>query len=345
MDRSRLTRYGGARLIALPVVATLMLAAGGAAVAQSPAPAASGVASAPLDLAYLSFAVANSYDAPMLAAAQAAATAAGATLTVSDANNDYAGQTRQLQDAIASGKYDGIIVQPIYGGALLPDVQNAISQGIKVVNIDQILGADFTTADSQVDGLSGNVVFVPSEMGTKIGQLTVQACADLNPCNVGYIYSVKVSGLDAALRTAFDAAIAVNPAIKVVADGSESYYTAAGGLKAAQDYTQAHPDLNVLVGADQAITGALSAVDPTKIALVGYGGSQVAIQNIADGKQFGTVVQLPATEGRLGVEQLVNAIQTGTATAGIDTLATLPDGGVVTKANASQFLTLAEWPG
>ena len=206
-------------------------------------------------------------------------------------------------------------------------------QGIKVVNIDQILGADFTTAASQVDGLSGNVVFVPSEMGTKIGELTVKACADANPCNVGYIYSVKASGLDAALRTAFDAAIAVNPNIKVVADSEQSFYTAAAGLKAAQDYLQAHPDIKVLVGADQAVTGALGAVDPTKVALVGYGGAQVAIQNIADGKQFGTVVQLPASEGRLGVEQLVNAIRTGTATPGMDTLATLPDGGVVTKDN------------
>ena len=163
---------------------------------------------------------------------------------------------------------------------------------------------------------------------------------------MGYIYSVKVSGLDAALRTAFDAAIAANPAIKVVADGSESYYTGAAGLKAAQDYLVAHPDINVLVGADQAVTGALGAGGPDQ----GRSSSATAarrqrIQNIADGKQFGTVVQLPATEGRLGVEQLVNAIRTGTATEGIDTLATLPDGGVVTKANVDQFLTLAEWPG
>ena len=42
------------------------------------------------------------------------------------------------------------------------------------------------------------------------------------------------------------------------------------------------------------------------MALVGYGGAQQAIQNIVDGKQFGTVMQLPATEGRLGVEQLVD---------------------------------------
>src|SRR5262245_20001971 len=45
------------------------------AAAQSPA------ADEPLELAYLSFAVANTYDAPMLEAAQAAAAAGNATLT------------------------------------------------------------------------------------------------------------------------------------------------------------------------------------------------------------------------------------------------------------------------
>src|SRR6516164_8734127 len=65
-----------------------------------------------LKIAYLSFAVANSYDAPMLAAAQAIAADNNASLTVFDANNDPNKQFSQLQDAIASGTYDGIITQP-----------------------------------------------------------------------------------------------------------------------------------------------------------------------------------------------------------------------------------------
>ena len=44
-------------------------------------------------VAYLSFAVANSYDAPMLAAAKSVAKAQGATVTVFDAAND---PTKQL---------------------------------------------------------------------------------------------------------------------------------------------------------------------------------------------------------------------------------------------------------
>jgi ribose transport system substrate-binding protein len=329
-------------------MATTLVAAGAfgasSAVAQSPS------AGAPLKLAYLSFAVANSYDAPMQAAAEAAAAAGNATLTVLDANNDPAAQTRQLQDAVASGQYDGIVLQPINGAGLVTGVQDAIAQGVAVGNIDQILGADFTTAESQVDGLSANVVFVPSDMGTKIGQLVVSACKDLgvDPCKVGYIYSVKASGLDGALRTAFDEAVKAGTNISVVAEG-ESFYQQALGLKAAQDMLTAHPDMNVIVGADQAVLGALAAAQGAgvadKVRLVGYGGGQAGLNSVAAGTQFGTVMQLPASEGRLGVEQLISAIRTGTPSAGTDPLAQLPDGGVVTKDNVQQFLPLAEWPG
>jgi ribose transport system substrate-binding protein len=322
--------------------------------AATAGPAATGAApSAPaktLELAYLSFAVANSYDAPMLAAAQATAAANNAKLTVFDGALTPPTQTKQLQDAVASGKFDGIVLQPVYGAGLVADATAAIKAGIAVGNIDQILGADNTTANSQIPGLMANVVFVPSELGRKIGELVVKACAEkaANPCNVGYIFSVKAAALDGSLRTAFDKAIAVNPNIKIVAEG-ESFYATAAGLKASQDMLQAHPDLTVITGADQAITGAVEAVKAAnladKVALVGYGGGAIAFLGIADGSRYGTVMQAPTTEGRLGVQQLIDAIRSGTPAPGVDVLANLPDGGVVTKANVQTFLPLAEWPG
>jgi ribose transport system substrate-binding protein len=325
-----------------------------AATEAPPSAAASEAAPSPsaepktLEIAYLSFAVANSYDAPMLAAAQAAAAAGNAKLTVFDANLNPADQTKQLQDAVASGKYDAIITQPLYGAGLVEDVKKAIAAGIAVGNIDQVLGSDMTTPDSQVDGLSANVAFVPSELGRKIGELVVTACADLkaNPCNVGYIWSVKAAALDTALKAAFDKATAGHPEIKIVGEG-ESFYTTALGLKASQDIVAAHPDVSVIVGADQAITGAVQAVADIKdkVRLVGYGGGAIALQGINSGERFGTVMQMPATEGREGTAQLINAIRTGTAAPGVDPLASLPDGGVVTKANVATFLPLAEWPG
>ncbi len=333
---------GFARLIALGATLALATAACGASATAAPSAAAK-----TLQIAYISFAVANSYDAPMLAAAQAAAAAGNAQLTVMDGNLDPATQTKLLQDAIASGKYDGIVVQPVFGAALVTGVQAAIAKGIAVGNIDQILGTDYTTSKPQVTGLSANVVFVASTLGKKIAGLAIKACADskASPCNIGYIFSVKAAALDLELRKAFDAEIASKPDIKIVAEG-ESFYTSALGLKATQDMLTAHPEINVIMGADQAITGALTAVGVKgKVLVVGYGGGAIALQGIAAGERYGTVMQAPATEGRVGVTNLIQAIRTGKPTDGIDVLANLPDGGVVTKDNVQTFLPLAEWPG
>ena len=62
-------------------------------------------------------------------------------------------QTKQLQDAVASGKFDAIITQPLYGAGMVEDVKKAIDAGIAIGNIDQILGADNTTAESQIPGM------------------------------------------------------------------------------------------------------------------------------------------------------------------------------------------------
>lgn len=359
--RAHDVRWGARqRLVGLLGVVALVAAACGGGTTVSTAPsvaptdgAATVAPSAPaetLEIAYLSFAVANSYDAPMLASAQAAAAAGNAKLTVFDANLDPAKQAQQLQDATASGQYDGIITQPLFGAGMVAGVEEAIAAGIAVGNIDQILGEDQTTAESQVEGLSANVAFVPSTLGRKIGELVVAACAELaaDPCNVGYIYSVKAAALDTTLRIAFDEVTSSHPEIVVVQEG-ESFYTTALGLAASQNMLAAHPDLSLIVAADQAITGAVAAVEAdgraNKPLLIGYGGGAVALQGIEAGTRYGTVMQMPATEGRLGTEQLIQALRTGEVFSGMDPLDDLPEGGVVTKANVQTFLPLAEWPG
>jgi ribose transport system substrate-binding protein len=313
--------------------------------ATSSSTAASGK---PVNIAYLSFAVENSYDAPMLAAAQAVASDNNATMKVFDANNSSQTQYAQLQDAINSGQYNGIIVQPIFGTGLVGLVKQAISKGIKLVNMDQILGPDLSTDEPQVPGLSANVTFVPTEIGTKLGTLVVQACKakNLSPCNVGYLYDIKASALDVAISGAFSKAIAVDPAIKIVAQG-QSFFSPTDGLTAVQDMLAAKPDLNLIVGSDQGIEGgaeALAAAHKTgKVILVGYGASAAALAGVASGAWYADVAQAPASEGRLAVLALIKALRTGQNSGGIDPVAQLPDGGVVTKANVSQFT--AQWPG
>jgi ribose transport system substrate-binding protein len=326
-------RIAGASIAVLAVAA---LAAGTGSAARS-------TATAPVRVAYLSYAVANSYDAPMLAAAKAVAKAQGASVTVFDAANDPKKQLQELQTVASSKQYQAIVVQPIFGPQLTSAIQSAIKSGIKVVNMDQNLGTNPNTAAPPVKGLSGNVIFVQSEIGQKQGQLVVKACAELNanPCKVGYLYSVKVSSLDTAIRKAFDAATAGHN-IQVVGEG-ETFYNPANALKAAQTILQAHSDINVIVGADQGATGAQQALNGQKVTLIGYGGGGVGLKAVGSGAWYGTVVQRPATEGKLAMQCAIKAVKTGKGCGGIDVLKGLPNGGVVTQANASQFK--AEWPG
>jgi len=295
-------------------------------------------------IAYLSFAVANSYDAPMLAAARKVARAQGAgSIAVFDAQNDPAKQLQQLQTLVSSKQYNGIILQPIFGPQLLSTVREAFQAGIKVVNIDQILGTNPGTAKPPLAGLSGNVVFVQTQIGRKQGGLVVKACKKIkaNPCKVGYMYSVKVSSLDTAIKKGFDA-VTKGKGIQIVAEG-QTFYNPAQALKDAQTMLQAHPDINLIVGADQAATGAEAALNGRKVTLVGYGGGAHGLKKVKAGKWYGTVMQRPATEGRLGMQCLIKAVKTGKGCKGIDVLAGLPNGGVVTRANAKKFK--AEWPG
>ncbi|HXW82557.1 MAG TPA: substrate-binding domain-containing protein, partial [Acidimicrobiales bacterium] len=147
-------------------------------------------------IAYLSFAVQNNtYDAAMLAAAQSAARADGAVLTVFDASNNPTVQYTQMKDAIMAHQFQGIVLQPIFGTQLLGLVKQAIAAHIQVADVDQELGPNPSTDQPQVRGLAANVVFVPTEIGQKLGALVVQACVTHNPCQVGYIYDVKASAL------------------------------------------------------------------------------------------------------------------------------------------------------
>jgi ribose transport system substrate-binding protein len=323
-------------------LATVVVATALAAWIAAPAGARS--TTSPVKIAYLSFAVANSYDAPMLAAAKSAASTGGATITVFDANNDPSTQLSELQTATTSGQYNAIIVQPIFGTGLITAVKQAISKGIKVVNMDQELGPNLGTAAPQVPGLSGNVVFVPTAIGTKLGELVVKACAakNLNPCNVGYLYDIKASALDVAIRGGFNKAIAGHSSVKVVAEG-QSYFTPSKALAAVQTMIQGNASINLIAGSDQGIEGAVQAVNPSKVTLIGYGGSQTGLKGIAAGTWYGTIMQLPATEGRLAVQCAIAAVHRGKSCGGEDPVDALPDAGVVTKANVSQFK--GEWPG
>ncbi len=338
------------RSTALRRTATIgMVAAAALALAACTTPATGGDdGDERLQIAYISFAVANTYDEPMLAEAQRIADENNAELTVFDGNLDPNLQVTLIQDAVASGQYDGMIVQPVYGPAIYDAVKGAIDAGITVVNIDQILGDDFTSGATQLEGLSANVVFVGSILGQKFGEQAVAACAskDLDPCNVAYLHDLKTSAVSIALWDAFSEVTAGTP-VTVVAEG-ETFWNPAAAQTAVADILTANPNIDAIVTSDQGLQGASLAIEAagksmTDYLLVGYGGSVWGQQHVADGSVFSNVLMAPATTGRLGMEALIDALRNGNDHGDIDPFEGFPNNGVITKDTASEFT--GEWAG
>ena len=315
--------------------------------APEPDPPPPPVSEGPWRVAYLSASSANTFLLASVAEMQRVAGAGNVEMVEFDAQFNADLQTTQLQDAITSGRYDGIILVALNGPGLVPDVEAALDAGLEVVLFNQIVGDDLTTNEPQVDGVAASIMAPPVVTGQRAAQITVDACAGLDPCRVVYLFGIRGIPLDVALRQGFDSVIAGHPNIAVVAEGEGQYLGPEGGINAMQDILQAQPDFDVVVGADQSLQGVeLVLADEGKldgVALIGLGGSSPAIEGIADGRWYGTVFYAPGTEGRLAMEAMIAVLSGGTITGGIDPNANLLDGGKVTAANVGEFT--AEWDG
>ncbi len=299
------------------------------------------------EVAYLSASSANTWLAASRIEMEAVAAGANVTITEFDAQFNPELQTTQLQDAIASGQYDGLVVVALIGPGLAPDIEAAIAAGMEVVVLNQVVGTDLNTAEPQVDGVAASVMAPPQRSGERMGALTVRACEGLDPCDVVFIYGIKGIPLDDALRAGFDSVVAEHANISVVAEGQGMYLGPQGGMDAIQDIMQATPDFDVVVGADQSIQGIEIVLDEEgmldDVKLIGLGGSAAAIEGISNGNWFGGVFGAPGDEGRYAMEAMVAALADGRDSGGVDPLAGLPDEGLVTAANVAQFT--AQWEG
>jgi ribose transport system substrate-binding protein len=304
---------------------------------------AADAAKKPIRIAYISYAVGNSYDAPMLAAAKAVANSNGAQVTVFDGAYNPSTQVAEMQDIISSHSYQGVLLQPIYGAAEISQVQKVIKAKIKVVNIDQILGLKYTTDQIQVKGLSGNVVFFPSKIGTQLANLVIKACGSTNPCQIGLVHNITGDEPDSAITAAINAKLKSYPNISIVAEG-DGTYAVGTSTTVVQGMLQAHPNINFIVGADQNCEGAQIALgSSTSTKLICYGASAAMLAGLKSGQWVGDVAQMPATEGQLGMQMLLKAIKTGKPQGSKNPVAGLPNNGVLNAGNVKNFSP--EWPG
>jgi ribose transport system substrate-binding protein len=333
---------------ALALLVALLAACGGDE-AESADPAAEPPAEAgpaegePVRLAAFLLAFANSYAQEDKTGVERAASELGAEVEYFDGEFDGSIQLTQLEDAIASGNFDGFVLFANDGTVVQPAVEDAIAAGIKVVAVYTPIGPDINSLEAQVPGLVATVANPIEGDGIGMGEAAVDACADIDPCKVIYVSGGFSIPFEVSKFDAFKRVIAESPNIELVGQG-EAGFLREEGYTVAQDLLQANPDVNVYVtsgdqmtfGAEQAMVDA--GIPEGQIALVGNGASCEAVEAVGEGRWHSSFVYMPQTEGYLGTKLAIEAVR-GEAPdyTAIEMIQESPIGEFVTQENAGEF--------
>ena len=257
-------------------------------------------------IGFVGFWSTNSFTLAVLDGVEQAAAEAGIEVTdLSPANYDAAAQTAAVQDATVSGAHDMLIILAADSIGILPAVEDAIDAGITVVASFVNFGDDFDSLEPATDGLVV-VAETPTANGRGLADLAIQACDGIDPCKVAYLEGLAALPLDNARTQAFTDQLATADNTELVAS-VEGGYAPDSGQAAAQDVLQANPDVDVMVGASQAIIGAQDVVDTSEVALIGNGSSSEAHEGVMSGEWFGYYNLDVVGMGYVSVEQGLKA--------------------------------------
>jgi ribose transport system substrate-binding protein len=234
--------------------------------------------------------------------AQAAADEAGATLSVSDAQDDAQQQADDIQDFITQA-VDVILINPVDSAAIVPSIEAANEAGIPVFTVDRgAEGGEVVThiaSDNVLGGrLAGEYLFEQVGGEGTVAQLEgVPGASATNDRGQGF-------------QEALDGAAGIE-----LASSQTANFNREEGYNVAQNLLQATQDLaGIFAQNDEMALGAVEAAEEaglTDLVIVGFDATDDALAAIADGRMAGTVAQQPAMMGQLGVELAVDFLVEG----------------------------------
>lgn len=304
----------------------------------------------PVKIAVFLASAANTYNEAELNGVQAAANKLHATVAkVFDGNFSTPTQVAQLQDAITSGQYQAFVIDANDGSSIVPEVKSAIKHGIKVAGMLAPIGTNPAATVNQIPGMTTEVSYSVAQNGANLGKAVIQACGNLNPCNVVYMPGLLTLPLERIRTDGFNNEVKSHTNIKVVSE-QEGQYLAGTARTVMQNILQAHPNVNVYASSgDQMTAGAEQAVDSAglkgKVKLIGNGASAPGVAAVQAGNWFATVVNLPFTEGQIAGTAVIKAVRgqpTGYPT-WVNEIQYSSVGPIVDQQNAANFK--AQWKG
>jgi ribose transport system substrate-binding protein len=284
-----------------------------------------------LNVGFFGFAKSNGFAQGTYLGVEQAAKANNASATFVDSNFSAQTQVQQIQDAVTSKQFEVIVVQANDNQALIAPLTQAVQAGITVVVEFSVIGPKFDTIQPQVPGAI-SIVDLPTRNGKVLGEMGKEACATVqgDTCKVAYLEGFKSLPLDNARTEAVKAELATDPKIKLVAS-VEGGYTQDSGRQAFQNVSQANPDVDVVIGASQAITGAAAAAGNSVIKFIGNGASVSNVEAVRSGKWFSIYVSDVVANGAKATELGLAKARGKQVETAIDEASLSPNNGKGTK--------------
>lgn len=255
----------------------------------------------------------NGYNQATYVGVQRAATEDGNVMTeIQDGEFNAELQFNQVEDAVASGRFDGYVIVPNDPVGIAPAIEDALADGPVATSLFPI-GPDLDSIQPQVEGIitSAGQVSVSSRDSAN---LVVDFCADKDPCRVIIMIGQLQFPFDNLRLQTFQEVLGAQPNIQILAVG-EGNYSQDQSLTVMQDLLQAHPEFDALLSnADQHVTGAVIALqdagaDIESMWISGGGASQVAIDGINSGLWDASMAFFPETEGYLAAKNVIAKIR------------------------------------
>lgn len=266
----------------------------------------------------------NPYFVDMRAGARQAAKAAGATLTVQDAQDSATAQADQLQNFITQGM-SAIVVNPVDSKAAAVPVEEAGEANIPVVAADRSVSGAKTASTVASDNVKG-------------GKLAAKTLAEAigKSGKIAVLQGVPGTSAARARGQGFSQAIKDYSKIDVVAR-QPANFDRAEALNVMSNLLQAHPAIKgVFAQNDEMALGAVKALGGRaggQVKVVGFDGTDDGLKAVKQGTMYATIAQQPEKLGKQSVRLAIKAAKGKNVPEEIKVPVK-----VVTRDNVDQFL-------
>lgn len=275
-------------------------------------------------IAFLAASSQNGFNQSIYAGIQkAAGKLGGVKVEIFDGEFKAPVQYNQVEDIVAGGRFDAIIISPNDTVGIAPALADATADNVQVATTLFPVGPDLKNMQPQVKGLTTTVASDPSIGARYQAEKVVDYCKDKDPCNVVVLIGQLIYPFDNLRNDTFKTVLGAHPNIKIVATG-EGNYSPDTSLKAMQDILQAHPKIDaVLSNADQHLLGAEIAledagIDPSSVYMIGGGLNQITVDKIRAGKFSASLANFPEAMGGAALDAVVKKLKGETVPTWID---------------------------